>query len=151
MNRRMSWAGRLTGVVMLVSTTLFGAIGPVSAMAPTGTATPGRILAGAPRWNRIGFTVHSNATWTSEGVDRHKTSYGNMVLSLSDNMDGGTWVRLRSVHTGLVFAGPVYWAPGTYGDKLVATHVAAGTTFRVEAKKGRSGGTNNQWGGQFYY
>jgi len=111
---------------------------------------PGRALA-SPRWNPIGFRVHSNATWTTEGVDRHKTSYGDMTLSLSDNLDGGTWIRLRSVSTGDIFAGPVYWPAGWYGDKVVATHVRAGTTFRVEARKGRSGGDNNQWAGQFYY
>jgi hypothetical protein len=103
----------------------------------------------AAQWNPISGTVHSDGSWTLYPTQRHKTDPGDMYLDLQDNVDGGLCVEL--VSSGRVFAGPVCWNAGEYGVKTVATNVKAPTTFSVQAKKGASGGSNNAWGGSFFY
>ncbi len=120
------------------------------AIAQNAPSAPASAAAGAPaQWNRVGYRVNSNATYTGEGRLRTMTSSGNIYLSLDDNLDGGTCVRLRPTR-GPVF-GPVCWAPGVYGQKTVATNVRAGTQFYVEAKKGYDRGSNSYWAGWLYY
>ena len=97
--------------------------------------------------NDIGGTVYTSGAWTPGSVTRHKTDTGDIKVKITDNLDGGICLRLKSTRTGSIFAGPVCWAAGEYTAKFVAYDVLSGTTFTIEAHKGISGGSNNAWAG----
>ncbi|MEU4237523.1 hypothetical protein [Actinoplanes sp. NPDC026619] len=97
--------------------------------------------------NDIGGEVYTNGGWTPGHVTRHKTDTGDIKVKITNNVDGGICLRLRSTTSNSVFAGPVCWVAGEYTAKFVATDVLRGTDFTIEAKKRVATGTNNEWAG----
>lgn len=108
------------------------------------------VSASSARWNDIKGEVNGNGTLTAGSVTRHKASRGDIILDLKNNVDGGLYIQLVSLHNDAVF-GNAHWRAGEYGPKTVSQDVRAGTVFRVDAKKGVATGHNNDWGGQIFY
>jgi hypothetical protein len=114
-------------------------------------------MALAAQNNDVRFGISSTAgtdvgfpgNWTREpgGVVRTKTSRGDISLFVNDNVDGGVCIRLLAAKNGSRLGDLQCWPPGTYGAKVLATHVLAKTRFTVWATKLHSSPTNNVWGG----
>jgi len=125
-------------------------------LALTATAVAGAVFVSpaaalAAQNNNVSGVVNSDASWTKGQVTRHKSNTGDIKFNLQNNVDGGICLRLRSLRNGSVFAGPVCWAPGEYGAHYLAYDVLENTEFAIDAHKGVSGGSNNDWGGIAWY
>jgi hypothetical protein len=120
----------------------------------SGQSTTALAVAPPAKWNKIEGIVHSDGIWTEERRNgpRHKTDtfYGDVVLDLDNNVDGGLCMRFRDFRYNTSLGKPVCWAADEKGPKTVATGVLPRTEFILDIKKGRQG-SNNEWGGRIYY
>jgi hypothetical protein len=158
--RRIARAALISALLAVV---VFMALSTSTTFAAQSTDTmmaPGTAL--AAQWYPIGFNISPTAgtdagfptNWTREPPNtrvRTKNGYGNILLNLTDNVDGGICVKLLAARDGSQL-GRACWEAGEYGPpKTLATGVLANTRFTVWATKRHSQPTNNYWAGSIYY
>lgn len=115
-------------------------------------AAPVRPAGNPQQWNPVSGDVNSDGAYTLYYTVRHVTTTGNVYLDLTDTVDGGFCVGLATPSDPYnLFAGPVCWSSGQYGQKTVATDVLAGTAFHVVAWKRSTSGSNNHWASSMFY
>jgi hypothetical protein len=121
---------------ILAVATLAGAVVAGALVAPS--------AAFAAQNNNVTGEVYPGGGWTPGGVTRHKTDTGDIKVKITDNVDGGICLRLRSTRNNAVF-GERCWAAGSYLAYTVSTDVLTGTEFVIDARKRTAGGSNNKW------
>jgi hypothetical protein len=129
-------------LLVLLSSVILMAISPGTALAAQNNDIRGRVVQTAA----TDAQFPRNWTQESRAADRNTTTpRGTIKLFVNDNVDGGLCVRLQA--NGRQLGSTQCWPPGSYGEKIMATNVRAGTRFTVWATKLRSSRTNNDWGG----
>jgi hypothetical protein len=145
----------------LLAVAAFMALSISTALAAQSHDTTSTSTALAAQWYPIGFRILPTPgtdagfprNWTREPPItrvRAKNGYGNIVLNLTDNVDGGICVVLVAARDGSRF-GRGCWEAGEYGAKTLATNVLDTTRFTVWATKRHYRETNNDWAGSIYY
>jgi hypothetical protein len=140
-SRRIALAALLSG---LLSSIAFMATSPSAAQAS------------GERWNAInGWNVSSSPFYYTReppaNLVRTKKEAGIIKLSLSDNVTGGLCVMVLRAANGSRL-GLACWAPGEYGDKILAVNVPPQRFTVWAARRGTICTSDNAyWDGQLYY